>query len=210
HVGLGVIASVYLPSTSPKSRFLGEDQAVPQIMGILDKEFGRQGRLRIALNAGIRIRQTRTFTDNEMTDGPTTPTTNQSITAGRGLLPNKGANPDLRAFIGIVFEPNIGDRDGDGIKDDIDKCPDDPEDFDGFEDEDGCPDPDNDRDGIPDVDDKCPNVPEDKDGFEDEDGCPDGVNNDRDGDGITDDNDNYPDDHQDVDNHQDEDDCPDP
>jgi len=44
----------------------------------------------------------------------------------------------------------MGDRDGDGIKDDVDKCPDDPEDYDDFEDEDGCPDLDNDKDGIPD------------------------------------------------------------
>ena len=66
-----------------------------------------------------------------------------------------------------------GDRDHDGILDNVDKCPDDPEDKDGFEDEDGCPDKDNDKDGILDIKDKCPNEPEDKDGFEDEDGCPD-------------------------------------
>ena len=76
--------------------------------------------------------------------------------------------------------PKIGDRDGDGILDNVDKCPDDPEDKDGFEDQDGCPDLDNDKDGIPDVRDKCPNEPEDKDGFEDEDGCPD-PDNDKDG-----------------------------
>ena len=62
---------------------------------------------------------------------------------------------DLR----LVVHEQSGDRDGDGIVDAIDKCPDEPEDFDGFEDEDGCPDPDNDRDGIPDVQDKCPNIP---------------------------------------------------
>src|SRR5206468_1652160 len=78
-----------------------------------------------------------------------------------------------RAFIGFIFEPSIGDRDGDGYKDDVDQCPDDPEDFDDFEDADGCPDPDNDKDGIPDVDDKCPNEPEAYNGFEDADGCPD-------------------------------------
>src|ERR1022692_2315378 len=50
-----------------------------------------------------------------------------------------GAAP--RAFIGFIFEPSIGDRDGDGYKDDVDQCPDDPEDFDDFEDADGCPDP---------------------------------------------------------------------
>src|SRR6185369_14068728 len=54
-----------------------------------------------------------------------------------------------------------------------DRCPNDPEDKDGFQDEDGCPDPDNDADGIPDVVDKCPNEKETFNGFEDEDGCPD-------------------------------------
>ena len=72
------------------------------------------------------------------------------------------------------------DTDGDGIPDTLDKCPNQPEDKDGFEDEDGCPDLDNDHDGIPDALDKCPNEPEDKDGFEDEDGCPD-LDNDKDG-----------------------------
>ncbi|HUS67401.1 MAG TPA: caspase family protein, partial [Kofleriaceae bacterium] len=72
------------------------------------------------------------------------------------------------------------DRDGDGNADPTDACPDDPEDTDGFEDEDGCPDPDNDQDGIPDVDDLCPNEPEDRDSYEDDDGCPD-FDNDKDG-----------------------------
>ncbi len=91
---------------------------------------------------------------------------------------------DVRLVLGFVFEPSIGDRDGDGYKDDEDQCPDDPEDFDGFKDEDGCPEPDNDNDGILDVDDRCPNMPEDLDGDEDEDGCPEGDDGDRDGDGI--------------------------
>src|SRR5690606_33663200 len=54
-----------------------------------------------------------------------------------------------------------------------DQCPLDPEDFDGFEDEDGCPEPDNDRDQIPDSRDQCPNEPETYNGTDDEDGCPD-------------------------------------
>ena len=66
-----------------------------------------------------------------------------------------------------------GDRDHDGILDNVDKCPDDPEDKDGFEDADGCPDPDNDRDGILDMNDKCPNDPEVFIGVADSDGCPD-------------------------------------
>ena len=64
------------------------------------------------------------------------------------------------------------DREGDGIPDATDKCPDEAEDRDGFEDEDGCPDPDNDGDGIPDIADKCPNEAEVKDGQTDDDGCP--------------------------------------
>jgi len=117
---------------------------------------------------------------------------------------------DLRGFIGFVFEPSIGDRDGDGIKDDVDKCPDEPEDFDGFQDEDGCPDPDNDNDGIPDKDDRCPNEPEDMDGDQDADGCPEGNDGDRDGDGIPDSKDKCPDEPEDKDGFQDADGCPDP
>ena len=69
--------------------------------------------------------------------------------------------------------PSFPDADGDGIPDDADQCPNEPEDFDGFEDEDGCPDLDNDGDGIPDEVDVCPLDPEDFDGVQDEDGCPD-------------------------------------
>jgi outer membrane protein OmpA-like peptidoglycan-associated protein len=133
-----------------------------------------------------------------------------SLGAGRGLVPDKGANPDFRAMIGIVFEPSIGDRDGDGIKDDVDKCPDEPEDRDGFEDENGCPDPDNDRDGIPDDDDRCPDTPEDIDNDEDRDGCPEGDTGDRDGDGMLDNVDKCPDEPEDTDGFQDEDGCADP
>lgn len=70
-------------------------------------------------------------------------------------------------------KPTPTDRDGDGLLDVDDKCPDDAEDKDDFEDQDGCPDPDNDADGVLDADDKCPSDPEDKDEFADEDGCPD-------------------------------------
>jgi len=137
-----------------------------------------------------------------------------AVGVGRGLR-GGGSNyqygsPDVRVFGAFIFEPSIGDRDGDGIKDDVDKCPDEPEDFDDFEDEDGCPDPDNDRDGILDKDDKCPNEPENYNKFEDEDGCPDSPVMDRDGDGIPDDKDKCPDDPEDKDGFEDQDGCPDP
>jgi outer membrane protein OmpA-like peptidoglycan-associated protein len=67
------------------------------------------------------------------------------------------------------------DRDGDGIKDLRDRCPDDVEDKDGYEDGDGCPDMDNDGDGIADAKDRCPNEGETQNGLDDEDGCPDTV-----------------------------------
>lgn len=65
------------------------------------------------------------------------------------------------------------DTDHDGLVDTADRCPNDPEDQDGFQDDDGCPDFDNDGDSILDVNDRCPNDREDMDTFQDEDGCPD-------------------------------------
>ena len=135
------------------------------------------------------------------------------LAAGLGALRQPGT-PDFRALLRISYAPVRhhkpvkldGDRDHDGIPDSVDKCPDDPEDKDGFEDQDGCPDLDNDKDGIVDLKDKCPNDPEDKDGFEDQDGCPDPDN---DGDGVPDAQDKCPDQPETKNGYQDEDGCPD-
>ena len=56
-----------------------------------------------------------------------------------------------------------------------DKCPNIPEDYDAFEDEDGCPEDsaDTDGDGIFDDIDKCINRPENFNNYLDKDGCPD-------------------------------------
>ena len=129
--------------------------------------------------------------------------------AGAGITPGFESAAQ-RITLGFIFEPSIGDRDGDGIPDDEDKCPDEAEDKDGFEDTDGCPDLDNDNDGIPDDVDKCPNDPEDKDGYQDDDGCPEANDGDRDGDGILDKNDKCPDEAEDKDGFEDTDGCPDP
>src|SRR5262245_1370234 len=99
------------------------------------------------------------------------------------------------------------DPDHDGIKGAADTWTNEPEDKDGFQDQDGCPDHDNDGDGIPDAQDKCPMEPEDKDGFQDADGCPDPDN---DGDGIPDAQDKCPNEPEDKDGFQDADGCPDP
>jgi len=129
-----------------------------------------------------------------------------------------GFTEDFEALLSIYKEfgrqapkppppPVDDDPDKDGIRGAADKCPNEAEDKDGFQDEDGCPDLDNDNDGIPDATDKCPNDPEDKDGFQDEDGCPDPDN---DGDGIPDAQDKCPLEPEDKDGFQDEDGCPDP
>lgn len=92
--------------------------------------------------------------------------------AGTGTLAGIGT-PQYRLFAALTWTAVRHDRDADGLVDDDDACPDTPEDLDGFEDVDGCPDPDNDADTIADADDACPGEPEDPDGFEDVDGCPD-------------------------------------
>jgi outer membrane protein OmpA-like peptidoglycan-associated protein len=117
----------------------------------------------------------------------------------------------------------------------LDKCPGEEEDMDGFQDEDGCPDYDNDNDGILDENDECPlqpgepsnngcpfvdddndgvpnnkdnciNTPEDIDKFEDDDGCPD---LDNDGDRIPDSEDECPIKAETMNQYKDDDGCPD-
>lgn len=98
------------------------------------------------------------------------------------------------------------DQDNDGIPDDKDKCPTIPEDKDGFQDDDGCPDFDNDNDGIYDTKDQCPDLPEDFDGYQDKDGCPD---YDNDKDGIPDSVDVCPNNPETMNGYKDTDGCPD-
>lgn len=98
------------------------------------------------------------------------------------------------------------DQDNDGIVDKLDQAPLDPEDHDGFQDEDGIPDLDNDLDLILDINDGAPLEPEDRDGFQDDDGIPDPDN---DGDGILDVDDIAPNAPEDIDGCQDEDGVPD-
>jgi outer membrane protein OmpA-like peptidoglycan-associated protein len=131
---------------------------------------------------------------------------------GAGALGARG--DDLRITTGLVWSPQPAgvsapgrnDHDGDGIPDSVDGCPDEPEDKDGFQDEDGCADLDNDGDGIPDSEDGCPNEPEDKDGFQDGDGCSE---RDNDNDSIPDAADKCPNDAEDKDGFEDDDGCPD-
>lgn len=112
--------------------------------------------------------------------------------------------PDQPQQHQVVVRIEETDSDGDGILDKDDPCPDQPEDFDGFEDYDGCPELDNDKDGVLDADDKCPLIP----GPADNAGCPEEKPKDRDGDGIPDKLDKCPDQAEDFDGFQDDDGCP--
>ncbi|MBN1984146.1 MAG: OmpA family protein [Chitinivibrionales bacterium] len=137
---------------------------------------------------------------------PAHPDYNYFVTSNSSCKNNGENGTDIGLITEQMLEVLKTDRDGDGITDDIDQCPDNAEDKDGFEDEDGCPDFDNDNDGVPDAKDQCPDKPEDVDGFQDTDGCPD-TDNDRDG--ILDANDNCPDQPETVNGYKDNDGCPD-
>jgi outer membrane protein OmpA-like peptidoglycan-associated protein len=144
----------------------------------------------------------------------------------KGYEYQQALQPDLLFGLNIFWSGYIivPDSDKDGIPDYDDRCPREPEDFDGFEDKDGCPDIDNDEDGVTDEFDLCPDLAEDKDGFKDDDGCSDPDN---DGDGICDPwvaeqgllqqyssvcrgSDKCPNEAEDIDGFEDEDGCPDP
>ncbi len=216
--GIGAIASVYVPTSGSRDPFLGEAATTPQLMAIADATFGR---LRVAVNGGIRLRRTTTFMDMGQDGAPATMgsiTTSTalpvgiaaayglvpekvelvaelfgsvpigdsdgyqplealggvkvylaknsylSLGAGRGLLPDRAGNPDFRGVIGIVFEPKPAQRAAAYVPSDIvatvpPKTDDDlPRD--------------SDNDGIFDKDDHCVDVMENYNGIEDDDGCP--------------------------------------
>ncbi|HEX4420674.1 MAG TPA: OmpA family protein [Kofleriaceae bacterium] len=201
-VGLGALASVYLPTASPRDQFLGEAGVTPQVMALADVALGRW---RLGVNAGIRLRPTSTFTamaTSGMAMGTITTSTELpagvavafalapekleaiaevfgaaplgahqgyqplealgglklylaknsylSLGAGRGLIAEQG-NPDVRAFIGIVFEPKPEHRQRASLDDVAEGAPPPPPA--------GDPDADRDHDNVPDKDDRCPDEP---------------------------------------------------
>lgn len=93
--------------------------------------------------------------------------------ASRGITDGLG-DPAIRILGGVRYRHDsprhegFEDTDRDGIRDKDDRCRSEPEDEDGFEDDDGCPEPDNDEDGVPDAQDECPELKGDRA----HDGCP--------------------------------------
>ena len=85
-----------------------------------------------------------------------------SLGASLGAAGSVGV-PNYRFSAGLAYDfslavlfPDFTDSDGDGLRDSVDGCPSQPEDEDGFADEDGCPEVDNDLDGLEDSADQCP------------------------------------------------------
>jgi predicted outer membrane repeat protein len=81
------------------------------------------------------------------------------VVIGGGFNRRREAPPEV---IVQYVEPPIdttADRDGDGIVDVEDACPDQAETYDGFDDDDGCPELDGDNDGVPFDRDACPEEP---------------------------------------------------
>jgi hypothetical protein len=126
---------------------------------------------------------------------------------------SKYLTSDFEFFLGAIKffpekpAPLPADDDGDGVFAGDDQCPEEVEEQDGYDDEDGCPDPDNDGDGVPDEEDQCPAEAESQNGIDDEDGCPEA---DGDGDGVLGSEDKCPREAEDKDGVDDEDGCPDP
>jgi outer membrane protein OmpA-like peptidoglycan-associated protein len=93
---------------------------------------------------------------------------------GAAGLDNGLGVPDFRVLAGVRYahrvpgDDRFKDSDHDGVRNLEDRCPDQAEDDDGFEDGDGCPEADNDHDGVLDDDDECP----DQAGPRGNDGCP--------------------------------------
>jgi outer membrane protein OmpA-like peptidoglycan-associated protein len=131
-----------------------------------------------------------------------------AVSVGMGVgFGDAVGRPAFRYLLGLNYTaPPDGDRDGDGLTNEADLCPDEPEDLDGYIDQDGCPDLDDDADKVPDLVDGAPRIPEDRDGFEDGDGVPE---YDNDGDGLLDRVDQCPNEEEDFDGYADGDGCPD-
>jgi outer membrane protein OmpA-like peptidoglycan-associated protein len=91
-------------------------------------------------------------------DVASAPVATAATTAAVGVVAPVPARVTTPAIVPAPSVP-AADRDHDGILDAVDKCPDQFEDKDGFQDDDGCPDPDNDADGVLDAIDRCPNTP---------------------------------------------------
>ncbi len=133
---------------------------------------------------------------------PTTPYVRATLGAAFANVPPTAPRCVEGTPYVVAHCPHL-DVDGDGVPNGVDQAPLDAEDRDGFQDDDGAPDPDDDGDGVLDAVDRCPRLP----GPAANAGCPDA---DADGDGVVDRLDACPDAAEDRDDFEDADGCPEP
>ncbi len=154
----GLAASLPLPAVGRLTTWRAIADVTGQWPRGLDLDSARY-RAPLSIRAGLRVRVWRDLAVD--------------VGAGTGLAWFGDAGygrESFRVFTGLRWERVVApagpgapaDRDGDGVSDDQDRCPDEP----GPADLEGCPD--RDDDGVPDVDDKCPDQP----GPAQNDGCP--------------------------------------
>jgi OmpA-OmpF porin, OOP family len=136
---------------------------------------------RIALRLEGRIQSSLAFASALLAIGGETSYGGPDFLGLASVALSIGGPPRLLVANKVVLEePDISDKDGDGLINRADRCPREPEDADGFQDDDGCPDDDNDQDGIADARDRCPLRAEIKNDVDDQDGCPE-TDDDKDG-----------------------------
>ncbi|HEU0034241.1 MAG TPA: OmpA family protein [Kofleriaceae bacterium] len=145
----------------------------PQMDNDTDQAYHWGGGARYALSPklDVRVDLRHLIVPDRTLDGATS---DVEVTAGVTYRFG-GKTPPPRVAMAPPPPPRPGDRDGDGLLDNVDQCATQAEDKDTFEDTDGCPDLDNDKDGIVDAADKCPMQAETKNAWQDDDGCPDEV-----------------------------------
>lgn len=151
----GVAASTPLPPLARLTSWRAIVDVAGEVPRALDLS-GDRARAPLAVRAGVRARLWRDLA--------------LDVGAGTGLAWFGDAGygrESFRVFAGLRWERLVpaalpSDRDGDGVPDAEDRCPDVP----GPAELEGCPD--RDGDGIPDVDDRCPDQP----GPAQNEGCP--------------------------------------
>ena len=127
---------------------------------------------------------------------------------GDGIMDDRDKCPEAPGKMTRPEHFGCPDSDQDGVPDHLDQCNGKKEDTDGFQDTDGCPDPDNDGDGVLDGMDECADEAEIMNGVDDTDGCPD-FGPDADDDGIDDSKDDCPGRPETYNGNADTDGCPD-
>lgn len=153
--GSSVGVSYTLQNVDPQQRTIVFSQSKGTYVGALTpsgaKEFGYSNR-GTSLSPGATISFSTQITLDEAGSWKLWPAFCYTVGATSNCSPSQ--------WHACSFSVADTDSDQDGIPDSVDQCPQQPETFNGYQDEDGCPDQvpvvDTDKDGVPDSQDNCP------------------------------------------------------